>query len=406
MTRESWMYSGELEGQMRTVYTSLSEKDRRIYAAIEVQKLPRGGMSYIAEVLGCARKTIRRGIKELKDPRSLPVDRIRRKGGGAKSKIETIPGIDAAFLEIVDHYTAGDPMRVDVLWTNLAHTEIAAQLQERGMAVGPRIVKQLLHKHTFKQRVAQKRLSIGAFAARDAQFQRIKALRAGYEAAGNPIISMDTKAKEYLGLLFREGRIYTQLPLPVYDHDFSYLADGVAIPYTLYDMQRNRAFVCLGTSKDTADFVCDAIRAWWKTEGRVAYPSASSILLLADSGGSNSYRHYVFKEALQQLSSELGIELRMAHYPPYASKWNPVEHRVFPYITKALKGAILTSHEQVKTLIERAKTSTGLAVTVQIVTNVYQTGKKVAEGFKESMRILFDTELGKELAKLNYRAVP
>lgn len=406
MTRESWMYSAEIEEQMRTVYTSLSEKDRRIYAAIEAQKLPRGGSSYIAEVLGCARKTIRRGIKELKDPRSLPIDRIRRKGGGAKAKIETIPGIDVAFLEIVDHYTAGDPMRVDVLWTNLAHTEIAAQLQERGLAVGPRIVKQLLHKHKFKQRIAQKRLSIGAFAARDAQFQRIKALRAEYEAAGKPIISMDTKAKEYLGLLFREGRIYTQLPLPVYDHDFSYLADGVAIPYTLYDMQRNRAFVCLGTSKDTAAFVCDAIRAWWKAEGCVAYPAATSILLLADSGGSNSYRHYVFKEALQQLASELGLELRMAHYPPYASKWNPVEHRVFPYITKALKGVILTSHEQVKTLIERAKTSTGLTVTVKIVTNVYQTGKKVAHGFKASMRILFDTELGKALAKLNYRAVP
>jgi hypothetical protein len=406
MTCESWTYSPEIEEQMRTVYHHLSEKERRIYAAIEAQKLPRGGMTYISDILGCARKTIRRGIKELKDPQSLPKDRIRREGGGAKAKIELIPGLDEAFLEIVDHYTAGDPMREEVLWTNLAHTEIAEQLQARGMDVGVRIVKQLLHKHKFKKRKAQKRLSTGAFAARDAQFQRIKALRAEYEAVGNPIISMDTKKKELLGLLFREGRIYTQLPLPVYDHDFSYLADGVAIPYTLYDMQRNRAFVCLGSSKDTAAFVCDAIRAWWNAEGQAAYPTATSILLLADSGGSNSYRHYVFKEALQQLASELGIELRMAHYPPYTSKWNPVEHRVFPSITKALKGAILTSLDQVKTLIERAKTSTGLTVTVQILTTVYQTGQKVAEGFKESMRIIFDTELGKELAKLNYRAIP
>jgi hypothetical protein len=406
MTWESWHYSAEIEESMRTVYNRLSERARRIYAAIEAQKLPRGGISYISNVLGCARKTIRKGIKELKDPRTLPTDRIRRKGGGAKSKLETIPGIDAAFLEIVDHYTAGDPMQEEVLWTNLAHAEIATQLQARGMAVGPRIVKQLLVKHKFKKRTAQRRLSTGAFAARDAQFQRIKALRTEYEAAGNPIISMDTKKKEYLGLLFREGRVYTQLPLPVYDHDFSSLAEGIAIPYTLYDMQRNRAFVCLGTSKDTAAFVCDAIRAWWAAEGRAAYPTATSILLLADSGGSNSYRHYVFKEALQQLAKELGIELRMAHYPPYTSKWNPVEHRVFPYITKALKGAILTSHEQVKTLIERAKTSTGLTVTVQILTTIYQTGKKVAEGFKESMRIIFDTELGKDLAKLNYRAIP
>jgi hypothetical protein len=406
MSRESWKYSPEIEEQMRTVYTCLSEKERRSYAALEAQKLPHGGITYLSDILGCDRKTIRRGITELKDPRTLPKDRIRREGGGANAKIETIPGIDEAFLEIVDHDTAGDPMREDVLWTNLAHTEIAEQLQARGMNVGPWIVKQLLHKHNFKKRKAQKRLSTGAFAERDAQFQRIKALRAAYEAAGNPLISMDTKQKESLGLLFREGRIYTQLPLPVYDYDFSYLADGVAIPYTLYDMQRNRAFVCLGSSKDTAAFVCDAIRAWWEAEGRAAYPMATSILLLADSGGSNSYRHYVFKEALQYLASELGIELRMAHYPPHASKWNPVEHRVFPYITKALKGAILTSHEQVKTLIERAKTSTGLTVTVQILTTVYQTGKNVAEGFKESMRIMFDTELGKELAKLNYRAVP
>jgi hypothetical protein len=198
-------------------------------------------------------------------------------------------------------------------------------------------------------------------------------------------------------LLFREGRIYTQLPLPVYDHDFSYLAEGLAIPYTLYDMQRNRAFVCLGTSKDTAAFVCDAIRTWWEMEGRAAYPMATSLLLLADSGGSNSYRHYVFKEALQQLVSELGIELRLAHYPPYASKWNPVEHRVFPHITKALKGAILTSHKQVKTLIERAKTSTGLTVTVQILTKVYQTGKKVTEGFNTFCRVFDEIFLSSHL---------
>jgi len=387
---------------MRTVYTTLSEKDRRIYAAIEAERLPRGGISYIASVLGCARKTIRRGIRELKDPRTLPTDRIRRKGGGAKPKLETIPGIDAAFLEIVAHYTAGDPMRTEVLWTNLAHAEIAAQLHARGMLVGPRIVKQLLHKHNFKKRKARRCLSTGTYADRDAQFCRIKALREEYEAAGNPILSIDTKKKEYLGQLFREGRLYTQLPVSVYDHDFASLAEGVAIPYTLYDIQQNHGFVCLGTTKDTAAFVCDAIRAWWELEGQATYPNATSILLLADSGGSNSYRHYVFKEALQQLATDLGLELRMAHYPPYASKWNPVEHRVFPHITNVLKGVILTSHEQVKTLIERAKTSTGLTLTVKILKNVYHTGKEVAEGFKESMRIVFD----QELAELNYRAIP
>jgi hypothetical protein len=387
---------------MKTVYDHLSEKDRRIYAAIEAQKLPRGGITYIAGLLGCDRKTIRQGLKELKAPQTLPKDRIRRTGGGVKPKLETIPGIDEAFLEIVRVYTAGDPMREEVLWTNLAHQEIAEQLQARGMNVSTWIVKQLLQKHHFKKRKARKTLSTGTNANRDAQFQRIAQLREAYEAVGNPIISIDTKKKEALGLLYRDGTLYTQQMVKVYDHDFSYLADGVAIPYTIYDLQRNTACVSIGTSKDTADFVCDSIKYWWLTQGRADYPLATSILALADSGGSNAYRHYVFKEALQRLADELGIEIRMAHYPPYASKWNPVEHRVFPFITKALTGAILTSHEQVQRLIERAKTSTGLRVTAYIVKKIYHTGKKVAEGFKESMRILFDKKLG----QWNYRAVP
>jgi len=397
-----WRYPPEIEQQMKTVYESLSEKDRRIYAAIEAQKFRRGGISYMAAILGCARQTIRRGLKELKDPRTLPKDRIRRPGGGAKSKLESIAGLDAAFLEIVRDYTAGDPMKEEVLWTNLAHQEIADRLRAHGMDVSVRIVKQLLRKHNFKKRRAQKSLRTGENADRDAQFRRIAHLRAQYEAVGNPIISIDTKKKEALGLLDRGGTLYTQEVIKVYDHDFSHLADGVAIPYTIYDLQRNKASVSIGISKDTAEFVCDSIRYWWFSHGRYDYPQATSILALADSGGSNSYRHYVFKEALQHLADDLGIEIRMAHYPSYASKWNPVEHRVFPHITRALRGAILTSYEQVKRLIERTKTSTGLMLTVRIVTKIYQTGKKVAEGFKESMRILFDKKLG----KWNYRAVP
>ena len=352
--------------------------------------------------MGCNRKTIRRGITERKNPQTLPKDRIRREGGGIKPKLETIPGIDKAFLEIVRVYTAGDPMREEVLWTNLAHQEIAEHLQARGMNVSTWIVNHLLKKHKCKRRKARKSLSTGINANRDAQFRRIAHLREEYETVGNPMIRIDTKKKASLGLLYRDGTLYTQHMVKVYDHDFSHLADGVAIPYTMYDLQRNTAYVSIGTSKDPADFVCDSITSWWLTQGRADYPLATSILALADSGGSNSYRHYVFKEALQRLADELGIEIRMAHYPPYASKWNPVEHRVFPFITKALKGAILTSHEQVRNLIARAKTSTGLKVTAQLVKKVYHTGKKVATGFKESMRILFDKTLG----QWNYRAVP
>ena len=301
---EPWRYAADIELDMQRVYESLSERDRRIYAAIEAKKLPHGGITYLAELFGGSERTIRRGMKELNDPRTFPKDRIRRVGGGRKSKLESLPGLDDAFLAVVRDYTAGDPMQEDGLWTNLGLTDSARQLRERGFDVSVRIVRQLRQKHHFKPRKLRKNLNTGTNADRDAQFQRIAALRSQYEALGNPILSIDTKKKEYLGLLFREGRLYTQQPLNVYDHDFSHLADGVAIPYALYDLQQNTAHVCIGTSKDTAVFVCDAINAWWDVKGQATYPFATSILLLADSGGSNSYRHYVFKEALQGLAEE------------------------------------------------------------------------------------------------------
>ena len=158
----------------------------------------------------------------------------------------------------------------------------------------------------------------------------------------------------------------------------------------------------IGTSKDTSEFVCDSIRDWWKEYGRIQYANSTSILLLADGGGSNSSRHYIFKEDLQKLVNEIGIEIRMAHYPPYTSKWNPVEHRVFPHITRSLSGVILRSYEFVKELIENTSTTTGLKVTANISKKIYETGRKYADNFKATMSIIFDTFLG----QWNYKAVP
>src|SRR2546421_12849617 len=143
----------------------------------------------------------------------------------------------------------------------------------------------------------------------------------------------------------------------------------------------------LNTSKDTSEFCCDCVKDWWETHGKIQYPEASSILILADGGGSNSSRQYIFKEDLQKLANEIGIEIRIAHYPPYTSKYNPIEHRLFPHLTRACQGVIFHSVELVKGLMERAKTSTGLAVTVDILDKVYQTGRKYAADFKETMRI-------------------
>jgi len=227
-------------------------------------------------------------------------------------------------------------------------------------------------------------------------------IRTEYLNNGHPIISMDSKKKELLGNLYRNGHCYSTGVIEVYDHDFPHLASGVAIPHTLYDLRNNSAFVSIGTSKDTSEFACDSIKHWWITVGCNLYPNATSILILADGGGSNSSRHFIFKEDLQKLVNEIGIEIRMAHYPPYTSKWNPVEHRVFPHITRALQGVILKSHDMIKKLIDKTSTETGLEVISKIFTKQYKTGRKYASDFKKNMRIIFDEYLG----KWNYRAIP
>lgn len=237
---------------------------------------------------------------------------------------------------------------------------------------------------------------------RNAQFERIAELRTLYEAKGNPVVSVDTKKKELIGNLFREGKIYTTETVEVFDHDFPSLAEGVAIPHAIYDIAHNEGYVIIGTSRDTSEFACDSIRYWWDNFGKAHYPNADSILMLMDGGGSNSSRHYIFKQDLQALADEIGIEVRIAHYPPHTSKWNPIEHRLFPHITRSLQGMVLTNHQLTKELIEKTTTKSGLKVFSSIFNRVYETGRKVAEGFKESMRIIFDDNL----APWNYVAVP
>jgi len=237
---------------------------------------------------------------------------------------------------------------------------------------------------------------------RNEQFENIVRLRDVYIAEGNPVISMDTKKKEYLGNFYRAGHLYTTGELQVYDHDFNSQAEGIVIPHGIYDVQRNTGYINLGTSHDTSEFACDCIRNWWYNQARFDYPHATSILVLCDGGGSNSSRHYIFKQDLQALADEIGIEIRIAHYPPYTSKYNPIEHHLFPHLTRACQGVVFKSIELVKELTEKTHTRQGLKVTVQIVDKVYKKGRKAAKDFKETMRIVFD----EYLPQWNYTAVP
>lgn len=196
-----------------------------------------------------------------------------------------------------------------------------------------------------------------------------------------------------IGNFYRDGKLYTQEMVVTFDHDFPSLAEGVVIPYGLYDLKHNHGYVALGTSHDTSEFAGDCIRQWWWDYGQQTYRHARSLLLLCDGGGSNSSRTYLFKAELEKVAQEIGREIRVAHYPPYTSKYNPIEHRLFPHLTRACQGVIFRSVELVKELMAQATTKTGLEVEVSILDKVYETGRKVAANFKEHMRVIFDDEL-------------
>jgi len=202
--------------------------------------------------------------------------------------------------------------------------------------------------------------------------------------------------------LYREGYTYNTEALKVYDHDWPTLAEGIAVPHGLYDITQNIGYVQIGTSRDTAEFACDSIYYWWTKHGRSAYAEATSILLLCDGGGSNGSRFFIFKQDLQQLANDLGIEIRIAHYPPYTSKYNPIEHRLFPHLSRACQGGIFNSIECVRDLMAKASTLTGLKVFTTIIDAVYETGRQATEAFKQQMPIIFDDDL----PNWNYLARP
>jgi hypothetical protein len=313
------------------------------------------------------------------------------------------PALEANFHKVLEDHTAGDPMRADVKWTNLSRRQIAKELGELGTPVCRDVVSQLLRKHRYRRRKAQKKKTMGPrHPARNAQFENIARLKKEYLEAGWPVISIDTKKKELLGDFYRDGRIDTQETIETNDHDFGSAGTGTVIPHGIYDVGRNEGYIHLNTSHDTSELACDSIAAWWEGHGQPAYPRATKLLIVCDGGGSNSASRYVFKEGLQKLADHLGLEIRVAHYPPYCSKYNPIEHRMFPHVTRACRGVIFRSLETVRYYVSKAETSTGLTVKVSILEKVYQTGRKCAAGFKKTMKSVFD----KILPKWNYTAVP
>ena len=396
-------YGQEIERHLRHYYQSLSEKDRRRYAAVEAIKLGHGGTQYIADVLGCDPQTVRDGMRELTQLPDDPAgDRIRKPGGGRKKAEDKDPDLIRQVQHTIQNRTAGDPMRSDVLWTDLTPREISDDLQSQAASAGPHIVRRILNTLGLARRQITKVLPGGDSVHRDAQFRHLGHLIQEFLAVGNPVLSMDTKKKEFLGTLYRDGKVYCYEALKAFDHDFPSLASGVIIPHGIYDLSLNHGWIHLGLSRDTTAFACDSLRMFWQNDGQRLYPHASAILLLCDGGGSNSCRKHLFKEDLQGVVNDLRIPIRVAHYPAYCSKFNPIERRLFCHVTRACQGVLFNSLQTVMQLIEKTKTKQGLSVTVRVLDKLYETGRKVSDTFKKHMPIIFDPVL----PKWNYQAVP
>ena len=293
-------------------------------------------------------------------------------------------------------------MRTGVLWTNLSLRELSRRLLELGTPASRRVIRRLLRQLKLGRRTARKKKTMGHHPDRNAQFENIARLRQEYQEAGDPVISIDTKKKELLGNFHRPGQTFTAQTVETFDHDFSSAGQGKLIPHGIYDLANQHAHINLNTSHDTGELCCDSVALWWEQHGRAAYPKTKRLLILCDGGGSNSATQYLFKEDLERLANRLGLELRVAHYPPYCSKHNPIEHRVFPHVTRACQGVIFHTLDIAQQFIARTKTITGLRVTVGLLEKVYATGRTYADNFKETMTILFDDHL----PKWNYRAIP
>lgn len=313
-----------------------------------------------------------------------------------------MPNLEDNFVEVVCNHTAGDPMQEDVVWTYLTSTEIAQRLDELGTPVCADTVRGLLSEYGFHKRQAEKTETMGEALHRNEQFENIAELKQQYLDSPNPIVSMDTKKKEFIGDLFRAGRGYSNGTNAVLDHDFPSYAQGKIIPHGLYDLKRNVGHISLGTSHDTSQFACDSLRLWWRRHGARAYPNAKSILLLCDGGGSNNCRHSIFKEDLQRLVNRLEIPIRVAHYPTHCSKYNPIEHRLFPHVTRAWSGVVFRTLDIVTKCLQRVWTTAGLKVTYATLDKVYQLKRTASAGFLASLPIQFATYL----PDWNYTVVP
>jgi hypothetical protein len=300
------------------------------------------------------------------------------------------------------HDTAGDPIS-GVKWSRRTTRKIAAELTAVGIAVSKNTVGRLLKEMDFKLRVNRKQINSTKNPGRNQQFLYISQQRERFASQCQPIISVDTKKQEPIGNFKNAGSKWDREPVLVKDHDFRSEADGMAIPYGIYDTQANRGAVFVGTSHNTPAFAVDSIAQWWLQEGCQRYPAAGELLILADGGGSNGPRCRAWRKAIQDtISTPFGLTVTVSHYPPGASKWNPIEHRLFSQISKNWAGEPLTDIGKILQFIRTTKTASGLTVNAYLIQETYETGIKISDAEMRQLNLVPHDVLG----RWNYTVSP
>ena len=370
---------------------ALDERLRRLLAAAEARVLGRGGVTAVATATGVSRRAIHAGLKELAErPEAtlLAVGRIRRPGAGRKRLVERDDTLRTDLERLVEPLTCGDP-ETPLRWTCKSVRRLAEELTAQGHRVSRTVVGELLAAMGYSLQANAKTLEGGDHPDRNAQFDHINRAVQARLVQGKPVISVDTKKKELIGSFKNPGRTWRPKGQPeaVRVHDFIDPALGRANPYGVYDLATDEGWVSVGTDHDTAAFAVQTIRRWWRAVGHAAYPEATDLMITADGGGSNGSRVRLWKVELQRLADEMGLTLRVCHFPPGTSKWNKIEHRLFSFISMNWRGQPLVSHEVMINLIANTRTRSGLLVRAELDPAKYPKGVKVTEEDFTSIRL-------------------
>ena len=383
-----------IQSKYENLSGDLEERGRRRWAAVEALSLGRGGIAAVARATGISDRTIRNGIRELREGDAPPSGRQRRVGGGRKAANQAAPGLLDALEGLVEPTTRGDPQS-PLKWTCKSTRELSRELKKRGYPVSHTTVARLLKDAGYSLQSNRKTVEGKQHPDRNAQFEHIHRRVKSQQRAGQPALSVDTKKKEIIGKYKNPGRTWRRQgqPIEVQTHDFPEKDEKgkaiKAVPYGVYDIGKNEAWVNVGITHDTAQFAVASIRMWWRRLGRRRYAKVRlrRILITADSGGSNGHRSRLWKYELQKLADELDIEIEVCHFPPGTSKWNKIEHRVFCHITRTWRGQPLQSYEMVVSLIGSTHTTTGLEVHATLDEADYKKGIKISNADYQGINI-------------------